>query len=144
MSGFDGWAEFRLRRSASLFSALIAFVALCTGCAADYGIEFPEGRVVDSGALVRRWASGESWLSLQSGGKFAANALRLEYYSCVPGGEVQVKRGQGVWRHADVNGATTVYLEYDDGCSATMWLGDYEGRTVLWAEPEQNVVMALQ
>lgn len=142
MSGFNRWAGLRLGRWVPLFSSLIVSVVLCVGCAADYGKELPEDRVADSNALIRKWVSGKSWLSLQEGGRFNSNALQLEYFSCVSG-EVQVKRGNGTWRHADVNGTTTIYLEYGDGCSATMWLGKYRGRLVLWAEPEQDVVMAL-
>ncbi|MFE4666740.1 hypothetical protein ACFRI7_18095 [Streptomyces sp. NPDC056716] len=97
----------------------------------DYD-RYPEGKLVADAELVREWTGEGAELSLRGDATFSASALLLEYFSCSSSG-VQRKSGQGTWDTIEDRGVTSVLIRFGDGCSASMWTGMSEGKTVLWA-----------
>ncbi|MCX5557284.1 hypothetical protein [Streptomyces sp. NBC_00038] len=139
------------RRSAWLWAALrrvavpTVAVLLVSGCyvSTDYG-QYPEGKLVQNASLVRIWTGEGAELALKENKVFSAAGLTLKYFSCSSEG-LQKKSGDGTWSSIDDGDSTSVLIRFEDGCSATMWTGESEGKTVLWATQEdENKVLTLQ
>lgn len=113
-------------------------VLLVSGCyvSTEYG-RYPEGRLVQSAALVRIWAGEGAELALKENEVPSAAGLTLKYFSC-PADGLQKKSGDGTWSSIDGGDSTSVLIHFEDGCSATMWTGESEGKTVLWATQEDE------
>jgi hypothetical protein len=120
-------------------------VLLVSGCyvSTDYG-QYPEGKPVQNASLVRNWAGEGAELALKENKVFSAAGLTLKYSSC-PSDGLRKKSGGGTWSSIDDGDSTSVLLRFEDGCTATMWTGESEGKTVLWATQEdENQVLTLQ
>ncbi|GGZ66347.1 hypothetical protein [Streptomyces bluensis] len=81
---------------------------------------------------MREWAGDGAELALKENATFSAAGLMLEYFECSSGG-IQKKSGGGTWTTIEDGDTTTVLIDFQDGCSATLWAGESEGKTVLWA-----------
>lgn len=116
-------------------AAVIALASGMLGCAAleDTPERFPEDRTVEKTSLVREWEAGSATLSLGSDSKFDTVALSSTYYDC-PSGEAGVndKSGSGTWKAVDSDSATEVYLNFNSGCYTKFWVGEADGKVVLW------------
>ncbi|MFI8438979.1 hypothetical protein ACIGJO_35715 [Streptomyces sp. NPDC079020] len=125
-------------------SALVTtsvMVISLSGCAFldnEATVKYPDGKVVSSEILVGKWVSGEAELNLQQGGKFLAAAVIGRYFDCVDGGlnGVQRKTGGGDWRSRESLGASTVFLDFGDGCYTALTVGDVGNNMVLWNHVE--------
>ncbi|MFC9846307.1 hypothetical protein ACFWFF_05485 [Streptomyces sp. NPDC060223] len=120
-------------------------VLLVSSCyvSTDYG-RYPEGKLVQSGSLVRNWTGEAAELALKEDKGFSATGLNLKYFSCPLDG-LRMKSGDGTWSSIDDGDSTSVLLRFEDGCTATMWTGESGGKTVLWATQEdENQVLTLQ
>ncbi|MEV6759169.1 hypothetical protein AB0N16_00670 [Streptomyces sp. NPDC051105] len=125
----------RLHRQSPHFIGCLAIATLfLSGCYASTNYEkYPEGRFVSTDSLIRVWKSGSATLDLQKNGNFTANRIKLEYFSC-PGSGVKEKDGDGTWSSDKGRQRSEVLLRFNDGCTATLWAGAMNGRTVLWGE----------
>ncbi|MFF9163791.1 hypothetical protein ACF081_26545 [Streptomyces longwoodensis] len=112
---------------------LLAAGLLLSGCyvSTDYN-RFPDGKVIGRATLTREWTGDGASLVLRGGGAFSASGLKLEYFECELGG-VRKKSGGGTWTSLDDSDSTSVLVDFSDGCSATLWAGESDGKTVLWA-----------
>ncbi|MEU5667066.1 hypothetical protein [Streptomyces longwoodensis] len=112
---------------------LLAAGLLLSGCyvSTDYN-RFPDGKVIGRATLTREWTGDGASLVLRDGGAFSASGLKLEYFECELGG-VREKSGGGTWISLDDSDSTSVLVDFSDGCSATLWAGESDGKTVLWA-----------
>jgi hypothetical protein len=120
-------------------------VLLVSGCyvSTDYG-QYPEGKPVQNGSLMRNWSGEGAELALKENKGFSATGLTLKYFSC-PSDGLRKKSGDGTWSSIDDGDSTSVLLRFEDGCTATMWTGESEGKTVLWATQEdENQVLTLE
>lgn len=117
-------------RWAALSCVAIVGVSSCYA-STDYGT-YPEGKIVQSGSLVREWTGEGEQLVLKANDAFSASRLQLRYFQC-PSDGIQRKSGDGSWSTIEDGGSTSVLIRFEDGCSATLWAGESEGRTVLWA-----------
>lgn len=147
----SAWLWAALRRAAlrrvTLWRVAVPAVAvlLVSGCYAstDYG-RYPEGKLVQNAALVRTWAGEGAELALKENKVFSAVGLTLKYFSC-PADGLRNKSGDGTWSSIDDGDSTSVLIRFEDGCTATMWTGESEGKTVLWATTEdENQVLTLK
>ncbi|MBT2529083.1 hypothetical protein J7E91_27670 [Streptomyces sp. ISL-99] len=134
----------KLRRSCGgIFPLRVAAVSLLVislgacGFLEDSGSYLPKKRAAASEVLAHEWESGRSVLSLKGGGKFKAKNLASDYFSCAAsgenGGNWQELNGEGTWSALTYDGGTDVDLEFESGCSATFWVGELDGKTVLWS-----------
>lgn len=122
-----------------------AAVLLVSGCyvSTDYGL-YPQGKLVQKASLVREWSGDGAELVLKQNEIFSATGLTLKYFEC-PSDGLQEKSGDGTWSSIDDGDSTSVLIRFGGGCSATLWTGESEGKTVLWATQEdENQVLVLQ
>jgi hypothetical protein len=138
--------EHRERWGAKCRCTLLPAVALLlSGCyvSTEYEIH-PEGKVIQRASLVREWTGDGAELALKEGGSFSAADLTLEYFECSSGG-MQKESGSGTWSSLDSDGTTSILIRFEDGCSATLWAGEAEARTVLWAtQPGDDQALILR
>jgi hypothetical protein len=118
---------------------------LLSGCyvSTDYS-RFPEKKVIGRATLTREWTGDGASLVLRNGGALSASGLKLEYFECALGG-VRKKSGDGTWTSLEDSDSTSVLVDFSDGCSATLWAGESDGKTVLWApQADDQEVMILK
>ncbi|WP_155054073.1 hypothetical protein [Streptomyces blattellae] len=136
-----------VRWTAGLRAALpVAAGLLLSGCyvSTEYG-KYPEGKIVQTASLVREWTAQDVELALSQNGAFSAAGLTLSYFQCPVDDVVREKSGSGTWHTLDDGESTDVLIEFEDGCSATLWAGESEGKTVLWAtQGDEDEVLILR
>ncbi|MFC8127137.1 hypothetical protein [Streptomyces sp. NPDC057302] len=82
-------------------------------------------------------------LDLRGKGKFTVKNLKAQYFSCLASG-LHSKSGEGTWKSLDVTGATSVVLDFSDGCDTTLYYGEESGVPVLYNSAEgADIVMKL-
>ncbi len=121
----------------------IAVGLLLSGCyvSTEYG-KYPDGKFVQKTSLVREWTAQDGGLVLSDDDSFTATGLVLEYFHCSADG-LREKSGRGTWSMSKGRESTSVLIDFDDGCSATLWTGESAGETVLWAPQAEDDTLIL-
>ncbi|MFJ3594865.1 hypothetical protein ACIQUY_40215 [Streptomyces sp. NPDC090231] len=62
------------------------------------------------------------------------------YFECSNSraGGVREKSGRGVWHVRKSMGTSTVFLDFEDKCYATISVGEYKHEIVLWNKTEDD------
>lgn len=111
---------------------LVILASLSAACAStsDTG-GLPEGIFVPQDSVATKWISGNSAIRIAADGRFSGNSVTLNYYNCETDG-VRAKSGDGKWETVKGRQRTELLLEFDDGCTATLWAGKGDEGVVLW------------
>lgn len=119
-------------------------VGLLSGCYVDTGYgQFPESAFVKKETLIREWATQDAELTLSDNGSFMASKLTLQYYQCRTDG-LREKSGKGTWTTSKGRESTSVFIDFENGCYATLWAGTFEGQPVLWAPQADDDALILK
>lgn len=98
--------------------------------------KYPRNMVKDSSYLAQMWVDADSALRLNDDGAFVAKTLYADYFECASGKDEVSRSGRGTWTSRESQGTSAVFLTFSDNCTATFWLGEWEGDAVLWTDFE--------
>ncbi|WP_141746778.1 hypothetical protein [Streptomyces agglomeratus] len=85
-------------------------------------------------------------LNLNDNGKFSADKLASDFFSCATGendGGWREVTGDGTWSALTYDGGTDVDLQFASGCTTTFWVGEVDGKIVLWSgDADERTVLS--